>query len=121
MQAVQTFALGLAQRAHSSGTAGYLSFFAAFTGWVLLTLPTTPLEVAAAFLFGFPRGFAASVGGKTLGSALAFLGCKSIGQRVGRPLPTLYCGAGGWPQSLMCRHLYPLSVYGVSSAGDLRI
>ena len=80
-------AVAVINRLAGAGPAGFLGVVAVFLGWVMLTLPTTPLEVGLAYVYGLPTGFGISVFGKTVGSALGFLLCKTVGQRAGWRVP----------------------------------
>lgn len=65
----------------TAGPRAFISAVSALIGGVILTLPTTPMEVGIAFFFGFRWGVAGGVVAKTLGSTAAFLCCRWIGHR----------------------------------------
>lgn len=84
---VELAAMAVVNRLATGGAAGLVGVVAAFLAWVMLTLPTTPLEVGLAYVYGLPTGFGISVFGKTAGSALAFMICRTIGKRAGWRVP----------------------------------
>ncbi len=65
--------LGISEwmRARAPASAVYFCGFMAL--WVALCLPSTPIELMAGFVFGFPVAFAALAVGKPLGCCIAFL------------------------------------------------
>ena len=63
---IQSLMLQLSDSLESSGAVGYSCFVAVSLVWVLLTLPTTPLEIVAAHVYGFPVGAMTGVVGKTV-------------------------------------------------------
>jgi len=84
---VEMATLAVVNRLAGAGPAGFLGIVAVFLAWVMLTLPTTPLEGGLAYVYGLPTGFGISVFGKTAGSALAFLICRTAGKRAGWCVP----------------------------------
>lgn len=104
MSALERVALGLVQRLAGAGPAGFVGVNAVFLAWVMLTLPTTPLELGLAFVYGLPTGLAVSVFGKTAGSALAFLCCRTVGKSAGWRVPARLTDQ----MSKMDQHAHPL-------------
>jgi len=84
---VELATLAVVSRLAGAGPAGFVGVVTVFLSWVMLTLPTTPLEVGLAYVYGLPIGFGVSVFGKTAGSALAFLICRTVGKRAGWRVP----------------------------------
>jgi len=75
----------LEEDASATGTrsAVYAGFTALFVAWTVLCLPTTPMEIACGFVFGFRRCILANTLGKTGGSLVAFaLGRALLGPAV---------------------------------------
>jgi uncharacterized membrane protein YdjX (TVP38/TMEM64 family) len=58
---------------HSQGFLGIIYFILLMTVWIVCCMPTTPVELASGFLFGFWRSLIISLIGKTMGSLFAFL------------------------------------------------
>eukprot|EP00300_Choanocystis_sp_HF-7_P007597 c15390_g1_i1.p1 GENE.c15390_g1_i1~~c15390_g1_i1.p1 ORF type:complete len:249 (+),score=31.62 c15390_g1_i1:162-908(+) len=67
-------------KAHQlEGSFGYTAFL---TGWIIVCLPSTPLEVAAGFVFPFWVALAVVTVGKNLGSNISFLIGRLLGGDV---------------------------------------
>lgn len=62
----------------SQGVFGYIYFDLLMILWILLCLPSTAIEMASGFLFGFAKSLVVSIIAKTLGSFIAFLLGKYI-------------------------------------------
>eukprot|EP01052_Picozoa_sp_SAG31_P004547 SAG31_NODE_189_length_20842_cov_12.518151_15_plen_258_part_00 len=85
---VKWIMVGLSRVLEEGGLPAYAGFLAFFVLWVLLTLPTTPLEIVAAYVYGFPLGAATGAIGKTVGSTAGFLLGRVAGQRLGWEMPS---------------------------------
>lgn len=71
-----------------SGWPGHAVLMLAFSAWVCLSLPSTPMEVAAGFVYGPLGGFACGLSCKLAGSCTAFLVARQLGRRCGCQMPT---------------------------------
>ena len=86
---IKWFMVTLSVTLERGGLTGYLLFLGFFCGWVLLTLPTTPLEIVASYVYGFRLGTCTGVLGKTAGSTIGFLIGKAVGRRLGWVMPAV--------------------------------
>lgn len=84
IQAGLSQALGLLQ---DSGWSGYAVLLVAFSLWVFFALPTTPVEVAAGFMYGVFWGSACGFLCKTIGSCAAFAVVRLFRRRMGWQVP----------------------------------
>lgn len=65
--------LSVIQWIKQQGFIGYVYFDLFMIGWIVLCLPSTPIELVCGFLFGIYRSFILSITAKTLGSFFSFL------------------------------------------------
>ena len=65
--------------------------------WVMLCIPTTPLELAAGYSFGFGWGFVVDSIGKLLGACASFF----VGRHCLRTLVVRQCLEGSGSENLM--------------------
>ena len=72
------------QGLHNLGAMGRVGYVVGLSMWTLLCLPTTPVELAAGFIFPTASSSVMSALGKTFGSLAALL----IGRRLLKPLIT---------------------------------
>lgn len=70
-----------------AGPLGYMCFMLCFTAWVVVCLPTTPIEVAAGYMYGPVWGPMSGLLCKTVGSYVALISARLVGQRRGWTLP----------------------------------
>lgn len=69
------------QRHRTLGAWLFMPFEAA---WIIVLLPTTPLELACGFIFGWQLGLMINLVGKLCGCLLAFAGARRCRGRVAR-------------------------------------
>mmetsp|Transcript_43203 Transcript_43203/g.101597 ORF Transcript_43203/g.101597 Transcript_43203/m.101597 type:complete len:257 (+) Transcript_43203:103-873(+) len=65
-----------------AGWEGYWLLIVVFSGYVCLALPTTPVEIAAGFIYGPFWGAVCGSVSKTIGSTLAFFLGRLLGRKV---------------------------------------
>eukprot|EP00931_Biecheleriopsis_adriatica_P108771 TRINITY_DN83066_c0_g1_i1.p1 TRINITY_DN83066_c0_g1~~TRINITY_DN83066_c0_g1_i1.p1 ORF type:complete len:385 (-),score=56.76 TRINITY_DN83066_c0_g1_i1:345-1457(-) len=70
-----------------AGPLGFTAFVCSFTLWVMLALPTTPVEIAAGFLYGPVWGPISGLLCKTMGSYGALSIARLFGRRLGWEIP----------------------------------
>lgn len=87
------------QRLASLGLPGRIGYTLGLSLWTLLCLPTTPVELAAGYIFSFKTSFSMSTMGKTGGSLAALL----LGRNVLRPLIEKWLSKG--TSSSLHKHL----------------
>jgi len=74
-----------------AGNFGFILLLCFFFCVVCLSLPTTPIELSAGFMYGPVWGCIAGVTGKTVGCFIAYLIAKFLGKRMGWTV-TGFCG-----------------------------
>lgn len=70
-----------------AGNVGYVLLLCFFFVVVCLSLPTTPIELSAGFLYGPVWGCTAGVIGKTVGCFIAYMVARVIGDKRGWKVP----------------------------------
>jgi len=70
-----------------AGNFGFVLLLCFFFVVVCLSLPTTPIELSAGFMYGAVWGCVAGVIGKTVGCLIAFLLARTLGEKWGLKVP----------------------------------
>lgn len=73
-----------------AGWRGFMALLVGFSAWVCFSLPTTPIELAAGFVYGPVWGCVCGTICKTAGSCAALLLVRAVGQRYGWKLPGFF-------------------------------
>lgn len=75
------------EKLQGAGWRGFAALILGFSTWVCFSLPTTPIEVAAGFVYGPVWGSSCGLFGKTAGSCAAFALVRALGRRRGWKVP----------------------------------
>lgn len=70
-----------------AGNLGFALLLCFFCAVVCLSLPTTPIELSAGFMYGSIWGCFAGVAGKTVGSFIAYMIARTVGEKRGWKVP----------------------------------
>lgn len=71
----------------NAGRLGEIGIVLAFSLWICLSLPATPIEVVAGCIFGALGGFCVGLLSKTIGSSMGFLAARKLGRCFDLQIP----------------------------------
>lgn len=74
-------------RLENAGRLGDIGMVLAFSLWICLSLPATPIEVVAGCIFGALGGFCVGLLSKTIGSSVGFLAARKLGRCFDLQIP----------------------------------
>lgn len=103
------------------GVVGRCVYIVLLSAWTVLCLPTTPVELAAGYIFPWASAASMSVAGKTIGSMAALW----LGRHLLRPLAARVFSGSGRAAGRLRRHLLnelrarPIQTIGLLRASPL--